>query len=137
MSCIKNIKIKTDLIFLSDKSNYDKIKKYYVENIDESEQSNYYKKHLKEHWWLDNEKSFILKIKQNQYYGGQGFIPDSSNQKLRLCFNFIVNEYFIYFENANGSIYKSKPFDTILFYVNGHIVLEYEFEKYARIIIKI
>lgn len=129
VSCIKNIKIKTDLIILSDKSNYDKIKKYYVKNIDESEQSNYYKKQLKANNWLDKENSHILKIKQNQYYGGEILIPGLSNQKLRLCFDFIVNEYFIYFENANGSIYKLKPFDTIIFEVDGNIILEYVFKK--------
>lgn len=124
--CIDDIKdfyIRTDVITTKTSPDYVNISNYYIKD---SENKDGYSS-LKE--YLDKEDTQIVKIKQNQFYGIDSLYTPISNQKFKLCFNHLVDKFFIYFENTtNGSIFKLRTFDKISFIVNGWNVLEYDYE---------
>jgi len=117
ISDIKNICVKTDVVSMKTNLNIEDSK-----NMDESTI-------IKDFLEIDTYQ--ITKIKQNLTQEMEGLSTHRSNQKIMLNFNNHnpIDKFFIYFEDTtNDTIYKLRPFDKIIFFINGNTVLEYDYE---------
>lgn len=122
ITSIKNMCVRTELIYINTKPDYFKINEYYINNSE----NNYMTENLIK---LTNNNDYqILKIKQNQFSGKELLQSNNVNQKIKLYFNHSIDKIFIYFEDSNNSIYKHKAFDKIKFIVDGMIIVEYNYD---------
>jgi len=97
--------------------------------------NDYYKKILSEdyHDVIDEKKysgNQIIRFKFNQFFGLENIILNT-HIKIKVCFNHIVDRFFIYFQNQNDkSIYwNTQQFDMIEIIINGLVIKEYDYEN--------
>ena len=134
---IKSIGIEYDTIKVLEPVDYNMILLKNIENeLEEKSILNSHSFYMKKEIFnqedeLDPDKNFFVKIKQNQFYGEEEIHLGQKLLKHRLCFNHPVLRLYFYFGNSDNmsTLYKSEPFDSILFQANGYDILEYSYEQ--------
>jgi hypothetical protein len=128
IKCIKDMRLRTDLIFLSKKPIWKNVCGSILSDLtDTSIHSDKIKNYIETNPYGDFESRQIVKIKQNRFTGME------KSDQISIChisyFNKNVDRFYIWFENSlDGIIYKEKTFDKILFIVNNIIILEFDYE---------
>jgi hypothetical protein len=132
VDCIDYGKIRFDLDIFAIKPDYTKICGHYVKKLLTSYIDNKYKKSFQGDY--DLAEFQITEFRHTCFHGNEliGFGTVSDNMIYKYCKPILdeqIERFIIYFENiVDNNIYKSKPFGSVIFWINNENVLEIDYE---------